>query len=52
MTKEHNEANVIALCGCVVQEQEAIEIADIWLSSTFEGGRRLSRVRKIEPTSA
>ena len=51
MTKEHNDANVIALGGRVVQEQEAIEVVDIWLSSTFEGGRHLSRVRKIEPTS-
>ena len=52
MTKEHNDANVIALGGRVVQEQEAIEIVDMWLSSNFEGGRHLSRVQKIEPVSA
>lgn len=51
MTKEHNNANVIALGGRVVSPAEASEIVDAWLAAKFEGGRHQRRVEKIEPDS-
>lgn len=51
MTKEHNNANAIALGGRVVSVDEAIEIVDVWLNSSFEGGRHENRITKIEPAA-
>jgi len=48
MTKEHNDANVIALGGRVVSEEEGIRIVDLWLNSVFQGGRHQNRIEKIE----
>lgn len=48
LTKEHNNANVIALGARLVPEAEAIEIVKIWLNSQFAGGRHLARIKKIE----
>jgi ribose 5-phosphate isomerase B len=47
LTKEHNNANVIALGGRVVSADLAIRIVDTWLSSTFEGGRHQRRIEKL-----
>lgn len=47
MTKEHNDANVIALGGRVVSPEEAIRIVDTWLNCSFEGGRHQARISKI-----
>ena len=47
LTKEHNNANVIALGGRVVTSSEAVEIVDTWINATFQGGRHLERIRKI-----
>lgn len=49
MTKEHNNANAIALGGRVVSEEEGIRIVDIWLNTEFAGGRHQARIDKIEP---
>ncbi len=48
LTKEHNNANVIALGGRMVSEAEGIAIVDAWLNATFEGGRHQQRIEKIE----
>ncbi len=47
MSKEHNNANVIALGGRVLNETEATEAVQTWLDSKFEGGRHERRVQKI-----
>ena len=52
MTKKHNNANVIALGGRVVDTNLAISIVDIWLGTEFEGGRHLTRVNKIAELEA
>ncbi len=49
MAKEHGDANVIALGGRIVSEDEGIRIVDIWLNSEFQGGRHQIRLDKIEP---
>lgn len=51
MSKEHNDANVIALGGRVLDEAIALESVKAWLDAKFEGGRherRLAKIRQIE----
>ncbi len=47
MSRRHNDANVIAMGGRVVDEKTAIEMTDIFLKTEFEGGRHAARVAKI-----
>ncbi|WHH57565.1 ribose 5-phosphate isomerase B [Petroclostridium sp. X23] len=47
MTKEHNNANVIALGGRVTGPGLAIEIVEAWLGAEFQGGRHQGRIDKI-----
>jgi len=48
LAKQHNNANVVALGGRVVSEEEGLKIIDVWLSSEFEGGRHQRRINKIK----
>lgn len=49
LTREHNDANVLALGGYIVGPQLAAEIMDTFLSTEFSGGERhVRRVGKIE----
>jgi ribose 5-phosphate isomerase B len=45
--REHNDANVLALGGKIVGEDEAITIVQEFLSAQFAGGRHQRRVDKI-----
>ena len=45
--REHNDANVLALGGKVVGEDEAIAIVQEFLSAQFAGGRHQRRIDKI-----
>lgn len=47
MSRRHNDANVIAMGGRVVDEKTAVEMTDIFLKTEFEGGRHAARVAKI-----
>ena len=48
MSKEHNDANIIAFGGRVLQEPAALEIVQAWLDAKFQGGRHEARLKKIE----
>jgi ribose 5-phosphate isomerase B len=48
LTKQHNNANVIAIGARLVSESLALKIVDIWLDTKFEGGRHIRRIEKIE----
>ncbi len=48
LTKEHNNANVIAVGGRMVSESEGIEIVNTWLKTEYKGGRHQRRIEKIE----
>ena len=48
LTKEHNNANVIALGGRMVSEDEGIRIVDAWLNAEYQGGRHQKRIDKME----
>ena len=48
LTKEHNNANMIAIGERMMGEEEAILIVEAWLSAHFAGGRHQRRIEKIE----
>ncbi len=47
LTKEHNNANVIAIGGRMVSEAEGLEIVSTWLNAEFQGGRHQKRIDKM-----
>lgn len=46
-SREHNDANMMALGQGIVGPMLALEIVDTWLATEFEGGRHQRRVDKI-----
>lgn len=46
-TREHNNSNMLAMGERVIGPGLAREIAKIWLTTEFEGGRHENRVNKI-----
>lgn len=46
-TRLHNDANILCLGGRVVGPGLALELADVFLRTQFEGGRHALRVEKI-----
>ena len=47
LARKHNDANVLCIPARFVSEQEAERIADLFLETSFEGGRHENRVKKI-----
>lgn len=47
MSREHNDANVLAMGARVTGAGVAIDIVDTWLSASFLGGRHKRRVDKF-----
>lgn len=47
MSREHNNANVLALGARIITADEAFRIVDKWLAARFAGGRHERRVEKI-----
>ena len=47
MSRQHNNANVLAMGGRVTGFGPAGEIVRAWLTTDFEGGRHERRVNKI-----
>jgi ribose 5-phosphate isomerase B len=47
MSREHNDANVLAIGGRIVAFGLADEIVALWLATPFEGGRHQRRVDQI-----
>ncbi len=48
MTRKHNDSNVLALGARTTSLDLAIKIADVWLTTEFEGGRHQRRVEMLE----
>jgi ribose 5-phosphate isomerase B len=47
MSRQHNDANVLAIGGRIVALGLASEILELWLTTPFEGGRHERRVAQI-----
>ncbi len=50
-SREHNDANVLAIGQRTIALELALELVRLWLVTEFAGGRHLNRVRQIEPSN-
>ncbi len=48
LSRQHNDANVLALGARLIGQQTAFECVDIFLNTKFEGGRHEGRVKKLD----
>lgn len=48
LSRQHNDANGIALGGRILTEDHAMAIVKTWLKTEFEGRRHERRLKKIE----
>lgn len=48
MTRKHNNSNVLCLGGRVIDCEKAVELANIFINTEFEGGRHEKRVAMLE----
>lgn len=47
LTREHNDANVLALGERIIDLETALDIVETFLTTEFDGGRHLRRIEKI-----
>ena len=47
LSRQHNNANVIALGSRLTKKKVALECVNIFINTNFKGGRHLRRVKKI-----
>lgn len=47
LSRLHNDANILCLGGGELKESKAMDIVDVWLNTSFEGGRHQRRVDLI-----
>jgi ribose 5-phosphate isomerase B len=48
LSRAHNDANVLSIGQRLVPEDLLLPIVDMWLSTPFDGGRHIARIRKID----
>jgi ribose 5-phosphate isomerase B len=48
LARTHNDANMISLGERLLDEALALRIVDLWLTTAFEGGRHVARIRKLD----
>jgi len=49
LAREHNDANVVAMGQRAIGLETAKDIAKVFLTADFEGGRHVLRLQKMEP---
>ncbi|MBC8490617.1 MAG: RpiB/LacA/LacB family sugar-phosphate isomerase, partial [Bacteroidetes bacterium] len=47
LSRQHNNANIIALPGRFIDFNNAVEMVKLFLNTDFEGGRHIRRINKI-----
>ena len=47
LSRQHNNANIIALGARLTKKNISLKLVEIFLKTKFEGGRHLRRVKKI-----
>tara|TARA_B100000575_G_C22998372_1_gene575380 strand:+ start:367 stop:804 length:438 start_codon:yes stop_codon:yes gene_type:complete len=47
LSRQHNNANVISLGSRLTKKENALKMISTFLSTNFEGGRHLKRIKKI-----
>jgi ribose 5-phosphate isomerase B len=48
LSRAHNDANILSIGQRLVPEAHLLPIVDIWLSTPFEAGRHVARIRKLD----
>ena len=48
LSREHNDANVLSIGQRTISRELALRLVEIWMTTPFEGGRHVARIRKIE----
>lgn len=49
LSRQHNDANVLSMGERVINEETALAIVRVWLTTAFEGGRHAQRIAQLEP---
>jgi ribose 5-phosphate isomerase B len=47
LSRQHNDANVLSMGERLIEENLALEIVRLWLTTEFEGGRHAPRVATL-----
>ncbi len=47
LSRQHNNANVLSMGQRMISLELALRLVDIWLSSSFEGGRHAGRIEQL-----
>ncbi|MDC0937946.1 ribose 5-phosphate isomerase B [Pelagibacteraceae bacterium] len=47
LSRQHNNANIIALGSRLTKKSLSLKLVEIFLKTKFEGGRHLKRIKKI-----
>lgn len=48
LARQHNDANILVLPARYISKEEALSCITVFLSTAFEGGRHLDRIKKID----
>jgi ribose 5-phosphate isomerase B len=48
LSRQHNDANILALGGRLIGDVLAIELVKTFLETEFEGGRHLERIQSMD----
>jgi RpiB/LacA/LacB family sugar-phosphate isomerase len=48
LSRQHNNSNILVLGANFIKEAQMIDIIKVWLSTEFEGGRHLRRIKQIK----
>jgi ribose 5-phosphate isomerase B len=47
LSRQHNDANILALGARILAPELALVIVDTWLQATFQGGRHIERLAQV-----
>ncbi len=47
LSREHNDANVLAMGARIIAPPYAEEVLRVWLATAFQGGRHVARIEQI-----
>ena len=48
LARKHNDANILSLPARFISKYQALEFVETFLNTSFEGGRHLRRIQKIQ----
>ena len=47
LSRQHNDANILSIPARFLSLEEALDMVDVFLNTSFEGGRHQKRIEKI-----